>query len=493
MTIVKTKFIGIFVLFGIFNNPSLSQSTSIIAHRGASSIAPENTLTAFQKAIEIGADYFELDVRASKDDSLMIMHDSIIDRTTNGSGKFKNFTYSQLKSFDAGSWFAKEFSDEKIPTLREALSLALANNVKVCVDIKDYTKTSKIIQLIFEMEAQEKTKILCFSLDILSTVKQLAPTIPVCYMQGSINEEHIGSLKDIGGEIVISGLEGSKSMIEYAHTQGLSYWIWTVNHINDMKSLMNKGVDGFMTDYPQRMIMLQDDTPPPSVNIEEASVQGTIVNLRWPEVTDPESGVDHYEVFFGIDQFDLNFLTSTTDNTIKHNTQMEDASLYYGVLAVNEAGLNSLEFGNIKNVRTELDRQAPKVIRIRSFGSSQQLQVYFNEKVDPVSAENPENYKIDNLISVWDAELGLDSTSVFLSSSNLIERIRYSVTVNGIKDIAQTPNYINELTNYFFHYDYLPDLAAAWQMNENSSEYLLDQSGNDNTGNHPWPRKNNRN
>ena len=98
-------------------------SPLIIAHRGASNQAPENTIPAFQRALELGAGGIELDVHMSADGYLMVIHDETVDRTSNGKGLVKGKTLAELKSLDFGSWFSEEFSDEKIPELEEVLWL----------------------------------------------------------------------------------------------------------------------------------------------------------------------------------------------------------------------------------------------------------------------------------------------------------------------------------------------------------------------------------
>ena len=96
-------------------------SFTIIAHRGASAYAPENTLAAFDKALDLGAAHVEFDLHFSADGQVVVIHDDTVDRTTNGSGAVAALTLAQLKSLDAGSWFAAQFSEERIPTLVELL------------------------------------------------------------------------------------------------------------------------------------------------------------------------------------------------------------------------------------------------------------------------------------------------------------------------------------------------------------------------------------
>lgn len=253
---MKIRILLFSALIGLMTFGCTSKKTAIIAHRGASSVAPENTLAAFQKAIDIGADYFELDVRASKDDSLMVIHDGSVDRTTNGTGSFHDFTYQQLRTFDAGSWFGEEFKGEKIPTLRESLQLALENRIKVCVEIKDYYKTPEVLDLIEEMNAEKSVIIFCFDFDAVSLSKDINPRIPVCYLNGKITEDHFGDVLSIGGEVAGSGSAEPEDIINKAHDADLNFWVWTVNSVEDMKSLIDRGVDGIITNYPQDLVKL---------------------------------------------------------------------------------------------------------------------------------------------------------------------------------------------------------------------------------------------
>ena len=123
-----------FMLISV-NFITAQDSPEIIAHRGAKSLAPENTISAFAAAIDMGVDYIELDVRKSLDDSLMVMHDATVNRTTNFSGGLNTFTYAQLKNMDAGSYFSNDFTGEEIPTLYEVLHFA-RGKTKICIELK---------------------------------------------------------------------------------------------------------------------------------------------------------------------------------------------------------------------------------------------------------------------------------------------------------------------------------------------------------------------
>jgi glycerophosphoryl diester phosphodiesterase len=114
---------------------NMESSVEIIAHRGASLLAPENTMAAFEKAIDYGIDRIKFDVQLSKDSKLVVIHDHTVDRTTNGSGYVKDFTLRDLKKLDAGSWFSEEFYREKIPTFNEVLK-KYSGKVNFLVEIK---------------------------------------------------------------------------------------------------------------------------------------------------------------------------------------------------------------------------------------------------------------------------------------------------------------------------------------------------------------------
>jgi len=253
---MKIRLVLLSTLLGFLLVACSPKKTTIIAHRGASSVAPENTMAAFQKAIDFGADYYELDVRASKDDTLMVIHDRTLDRTTTGTGSFHDFTYRQLRAFDAGSWFGEEFKGEKIPTLRESLQLAMDNKIKVCVEIKDYDKTPLVVELIEEMNAEKSVIIFCFDFDAVALSKEMNPKIPVLYLHSQIEEEHLQDIKEIGGEMAGSGSGKPDDIIDKAHAGDLEFWVWTVNKIDDMKALIDRGVDGIITNYPQELIKL---------------------------------------------------------------------------------------------------------------------------------------------------------------------------------------------------------------------------------------------
>ena len=121
----------------IFNKSDID--IVISAHRGYRSEYPENTMLAFKKAVELGVDQIETDVRLTKDKKLILIHDDLVDRTTNGTGKVCDFTFDEIEQLDAGAWKDDKFKGEKIPTLKEFLDFVKDLDVTLNIEIKDYT------------------------------------------------------------------------------------------------------------------------------------------------------------------------------------------------------------------------------------------------------------------------------------------------------------------------------------------------------------------
>ncbi|MBN2356169.1 hypothetical protein JXO59_08650, partial [candidate division KSB1 bacterium] len=272
--------------------------TAIIAHRGASGLAPENTMAAFVRAIEIGADYFELDVRVSNDDSLMLMHDDTINRTTSGSGAIAGLTYEQLRTYDAGSWFSLAFAGEKIPTLAEALDLALAAPypVGVVIEIKAVTSTivQKVITAVQQRNMQDRVIISSFNFNQIATSKQIDPSIPV-QLFGTITQANINQVADIGGEWVGTGGAVTQALLDSTHAKGMFLNKWTVNNSPEMAALFALGVDAITTNFPNLAKYLLDTTPPSDVVLQSPTVKVTRVTLNWLSAQDAESGIAGYE------------------------------------------------------------------------------------------------------------------------------------------------------------------------------------------------------
>jgi glycerophosphoryl diester phosphodiesterase len=236
----------------------------VIAHRGFSGQAPENTLAAFRKAIDAGSDAIEFDVRFSKDGHLVLIHDDTVDRTTEGKGKVSELTLEELKKLDAGSWKGTAFTGERIPTLKEALDLA-RGRILLDIEIKDGDQGSRSMVDLADLtlEAVQKAgmegQVLFSSFDrgAVERVRTRAPHIPVAYL----TDKPWSSPLEASGGMPLRILDVRRSSVNPANVAlarqgGIRVLVWTANTPEDMEKLVTLGVDGIITDHPDRLIDL---------------------------------------------------------------------------------------------------------------------------------------------------------------------------------------------------------------------------------------------
>src|SRR5690554_6491888 len=231
----------------------------IIAHRGYSSQAPENTLSAFAKALEFGVDGLEFDVQLSRDGQVVICHDEKVDRTINGQGWIKDFSWAELQQLDAGSWFSPEFSKETIPTLSQLLDLVQGSNVLLNVELKtgvvQYPDLeNKVIDLLEKYNVIQQTIISSFNHYSLVKVKQIEPRVAtgVLYMSGLyepwIYAKRIGAdaLHPFYPSIVPEIVMGAKQA-------GIQLNPFTIDEPQYIAVAVQADVDGIITNYPERV------------------------------------------------------------------------------------------------------------------------------------------------------------------------------------------------------------------------------------------------
>ena len=228
-----------------------------IAHRGASGSAPENTLAAFKKAIEIGVDAVELDLHGTADGEVVVIHDSSLDRTTDQSAPVNQATLETIKRADAGGWFAAEFAGEPVPTLEETLACIGEKTIAV-LEIKDPLIAEAVVAKVRETQTLNLTVIISFHTTVLQSVRALEPRIPTGWLIGSHNN-HVPpeQLCQQLGELGSSLLNVNHQLItaEFAYEvrrRGIALWCWTVDSIVRMREMESLGVQGITSNYPER-------------------------------------------------------------------------------------------------------------------------------------------------------------------------------------------------------------------------------------------------
>jgi len=238
------------------------KKVEVIAHRGASAISPENTMVAFKRAIDIGVDAIETDVQLTKDGHLVVIHDERLERTTNGIGWVKDYTLEQLRELDAGSWFSDIYAGEKIPTLDELFQLIAPTNVWLNIEIKMgfvlYPGIEEaLIKKVREYKMEKRVVISSFNHYSVAMVKRLAPdlTTAILYMEGLYQPWNYAKI------IGATGLHPEKDVVykeevTAAQSCGMKVYPFTIDEKQEMIKMIESGVNGIMTNVPDRLILL---------------------------------------------------------------------------------------------------------------------------------------------------------------------------------------------------------------------------------------------
>ena len=253
-----------------FNGPK----PRLFAHRGASGEAPENTMAAFQRAVDLGSEYIELDVHASEDGQIMVFHDATIERTTNGLGAINNYSLAALQQLDAGYRFSPDdgetlpfrASDVIIPSLAEVLRDF--SQVKFTVEIKqtDPPIEELVIAVLKHCGKSDDVIIASEHDTVLERARHLAPEIPTNFGYNEVANfiQRVATVRLDDYQPPGQALQippkyqdiplVTEQTVAVAHQFGLEMHVWTINDPLQMTSLLDLGVDGIMSDFPGRLL-----------------------------------------------------------------------------------------------------------------------------------------------------------------------------------------------------------------------------------------------
>jgi glycerophosphoryl diester phosphodiesterase len=224
-----------------------------IAHRGASGSFPENTLCAFRAAIEAAADACELDVRLTSDNAAVVIHDETVDRTTDGHGPVAAMTLEELKRLDAGGGFAPRFRGERIPTLEETFTLA-AGRCGLHVELKAEGVERSVGAIVRAHDALENSMASSFDWEMLARARAAEPRLRIALLAEKEPERLIEAARAMKADAVNPRFDMvSAGLCAAAHRRGLKVYTWTVDVPELMEMLIEMGVDGIATNYPERM------------------------------------------------------------------------------------------------------------------------------------------------------------------------------------------------------------------------------------------------
>ena len=228
----------------------LDDHSMVIAHRGASADAPENTLAAFELAINEGADWIELDVQETREGEIVVIHDSDLKKIGGSGLKVFESSLAELQSVDIGSWKDPSFSDQRIPTLQQVLALC-KNRINIVIELKYYGQEKRLEERVADLvEAagmQDQIVVMSLSYPGIKKMKSIRPDWEV----GLLASVAIGDITQLEADFfAVNATFANRAFIKHIHKRNRKVLVWTVNDPISMSAMMSKGVDGIITDKP---------------------------------------------------------------------------------------------------------------------------------------------------------------------------------------------------------------------------------------------------
>ncbi|WP_422770602.1 glycerophosphodiester phosphodiesterase [Plantactinospora sp. WMMC1484] len=233
---------------------------TVIAHRGASAVAPENTLVAQEIARRGGADWIENDVQPSSDGVPFVLHDSTVDRTTDGTGAIRSLTSARLRTLDAGSWFAPHYAGIRMPTLAEQLADLRTRGGRLLLEIKgahSRSEVARIVSVVREQQMTDRVLVQSFEVDVLRHTRDLAPELPLGLLRSTLDADPVGISAELGLATYnpsSAALLGRPAIVGDLHRAGVATMVWTVDSPATWRQLDDLGVDGIITNRPAELV-----------------------------------------------------------------------------------------------------------------------------------------------------------------------------------------------------------------------------------------------
>ena len=229
----------------------------IVGHRGARGLAPEYTLPAFAIAAELDIDGVEFDVQRTADGALVVFHDDEVDRVTTGSGTLWEMTLDQVQALDAGVRFGARFTGTRVPTLRETLEYLKTTRLLLFIELKDPWRfpgmAQQCVELVRELGLVERTMFRSFYHDVLHELYAIAPEIAL----SALWDDRLPAADEVTWKAVDAPHELlTPANIRQMQARGQQVTAWTVNDVARAQELMDAGIDGLCTDYPDRLLAL---------------------------------------------------------------------------------------------------------------------------------------------------------------------------------------------------------------------------------------------
>jgi glycerophosphoryl diester phosphodiesterase len=270
------------VNYTFFQQVRNNSSPLVIAHRGGGGIAPENTLSAFERSVNWGVDVLELDIRSTADGELVVIHDATVDRTTDSRGKINEMTLAEVKKLDAGYRWTSDGGQTfpfrgkgiTIPTLKELFSAFPQMRFNIEPKHQAPSMVTPLCHLLREHKLTDKTVVGSFNHSIIEEFRRECKEVAtsastteagkfLAMQKTGVSEAFSPSMQALQVPQFAGFRVVTKEFVEAAHERNLEVHVWTVNQTEDMQRLLDMGVDGIMTDYPNRLLNLLGRLPNP--------------------------------------------------------------------------------------------------------------------------------------------------------------------------------------------------------------------------------------
>lgn len=256
----------------------------VIAHRGHSIEVPENTLRAYERAIELGCEAIEADVHLTRDGQLVMLHDHTLDRTTGGHGRVIHRTWSEVRELDAGSWLDPRFASLRVPTTVEFLDLAAEAGVVVCLEVKGADKdeamavADALVRLVTTRPEADRIFLSSYDHEALAHARRLAPSLLLAPErlpddQPADPPETVRQTEALGAPVIQHQWHLlTQDLLRAVHNADLALWSWTTNSEASIRLSMELGADAVMGDDVATMVRIvggESSQPDPSATVYE--------------------------------------------------------------------------------------------------------------------------------------------------------------------------------------------------------------------------------
>lgn len=244
---------------------SLPRRPIVIAHRGASSTAPENTLASFEEAMKAGTDAIELDAQLTNDNAVVVIHDKRLDRTTNGRGRIRDHTLSSIQSYSAGAWFHKKFAKERVPAIEEVFEI-VRGRVGINIELKqepgvpDAELLKQTLHVIKNFRAGEYVLLSSFHHGLIKLVREFDSTIMTGILYHVLSHAPLSRLrltKKASAQFFLCSKRAiTQRSVSSLHKHNILTGVYTVNSERECQKMLRFGVDCLFTDDPAAIVGL---------------------------------------------------------------------------------------------------------------------------------------------------------------------------------------------------------------------------------------------